>query len=175
VVNSLFFENGGWDIFLLDNGSNATVSSCTIIENPGAIIHGGIYNESSSPTITGCVFDGFDETGMDPIFNDPEGDEPSNPVVSYSNIEGGCDSIVDAVCGDGNIDADPLFVDLDGGDYRLANGSPCIDSGINDALPEDTFDLDEDDDTTESLPFDLDGNERIVGGTVDMGAYENQG
>jgi hypothetical protein len=31
--------------------------------------------------------------------------------------------------GEGNIDADPLFVDLDNGDYTLQSSSPCIDAG----------------------------------------------
>jgi len=31
----------------------------------------------------------------------------------------------------GNTDADPLFANAAGGDYRLAPGSPCIDTGTN--------------------------------------------
>ncbi len=76
--------------------------------------------------------------------------------------------------GIGNIDADPLFVDPDNGDYRLQAGSPCIDAGDNTAVPED-------------LTTDLDGNPRFLeipetpdtgNGTlpiVDMGAYESLG
>ena len=51
---------------------------------------------------------------------------------------------------------DPLFVGS--GDYHLTTSSPCINSGDNDAP---------------DLPAtDKDGNHRILGGTVDMGAYE---
>jgi len=53
----------------------------------------------------------------------------------------------------------PVFVDMAHGNYRLQIGSPGINAGTNIYAPSGT---------------DLDGNPRIVGGTVDMGAYENQ-
>jgi len=60
--------------------------------------------------------------------------------------------------GVGNITNAPLFVDTnDWADLRLRPDSPCIDAGNNDFVTWDT---------------DLDGNPRIVSGTVDMGAYE---
>jgi hypothetical protein len=90
-------------------------------------------------------------------------------AISYSNIEGGFPGI-------GNIDADPLFVDPDNGDYHLAPGSPCIDAADNTAVPMDiTTDLDgnprfvDDPDTPET------GNPGAPGPIVDMGAYEFQG
>jgi hypothetical protein len=55
---------------------------------------------------------------------------------------------------------DPLFVNLSAGDYHLQSTSPCINSGLNAAAHGTT---------------DLDGNPRIVRGTVDIGAYEYQG
>ena len=39
-------------------------------------------------------------------------------------------------------------------------------------LPEDTADLDGDEDTTEPLPVDVDGTERVLGGRIDLGAAE---
>ncbi len=53
-------------------------------------------------------------------------DESSTIQVSYSDIEGGWE-------GEGNIDADPLFCDLDSGDYTLAKNSPCVGTGENNA------------------------------------------
>ena len=61
--------------------------------------------------------------------------------------------------GPGNISGDPLFVDAPG-DLRLQPGAPCINAGNN---------------AYARVPVDLDGNPRILFGTVDLGAYEFQG
>jgi hypothetical protein len=60
--------------------------------------------------------------------------------------------------GGGNIAVNPLFVNITN-DFHLQSNSPCINAGNN------------------AYVFgtnDLDGNPRIVGGTVDIGAYEYQ-
>ncbi len=66
--------------------------------------------------------------------------------------------------GGNNIDADPLFDD----DLRLRAGSPAIDAGSN---------VDPSDNTKVLFvtgALDLAGNPRIVGSSIDMGAYESQ-
>lgn len=60
--------------------------------------------------------------------------------------------------GEGNIYQDPQFVDFSGGNYRLSENSPCIGSGANQDWMWDAVDLD--------------GNPRVIGAKVDMGAYE---
>ncbi|MFK5855416.1 MAG: DUF1565 domain-containing protein, partial [Bacteroidota bacterium] len=60
-----------------------------------------------------------------------------------------------------NIDADPLFYGGAEYPYNLSDLSPCIDAGTLE-LP----------DWIELPEFDLAGNPRIVGGAIDMGAYE---
>ncbi|MHC4500667.1 MAG: choice-of-anchor Q domain-containing protein, partial [Planctomycetota bacterium] len=106
-------------------------------------------------------------------------DGTSAPVVIYSAVQGG-------YSGTGNIDADPCFVDTDNPDpnlwdLRLMPDSPCIDEGDNNSVPADTADLDDDGDTAEPIPYDLDGYPRILDGdlngsfVVDMGAYEYNG
>ena len=56
--------------------------------------------------------------------------------------------------------------------YQLRNMSPYIDGGITSELPADSSDLDEDLDTDEPVPFDLMGDQRVIGLSVDIGAYE---
>jgi hypothetical protein len=56
-----------------------------------------------------------------------------------------------------NISVPPGFVDWEGGDLRLRPDSPCINAGHNAFAPPSR---------------DLEGNPRVAGGTVDMGAYE---
>jgi len=53
-------------------------------------------------------------------------------------------------------------------------GSPVIDAGQNGALPSDAPDLDGDGVSGERSPWDRDGNPRVQGEIVDMGAYELQ-
>ena len=55
------------------------------------------------------------------------------------------------------IHSEPMFVAAESGDYRLVEGSPCIDSGSNDYVETDS---------------DFLGNARIANGTVDIGCYE---
>ena len=59
--------------------------------------------------------------------------------------------------GEGCIDTDPMFADADG---RLLAFSPCLDAGNDAAVPP-------------GVTTDLDGNPRIQGVCVDMGAFES--
>jgi len=72
--------------------------------------------------------------------------------VTYSCIEGG-------YTGMGNINSDPCFVDAGANDFHLDANSPCIDKGdpAFEAEPNET---------------DIDGNLRVIGEEVDMGADE---
>jgi hypothetical protein len=69
-----------------------------------------------------------------------------------------CCTVPGGTNGFGNITNEPLFVLLSG-NLRLQPNSPCINSGNNAYAP---------------FGLDLDGNPRIAGGSVDIGAYEFQ-
>ena len=122
--------------------SSLTITNCTLTGNAGES-GGAILSLSSSfPIVTNCILWGD-------IPNEIASD--STPVVSFSDVEGGWP-------GNMNMDSDPSFMDPAGGDYHLRADSPCIDAGDNGAAP-----LQE---------TDMEGNPRIIGDTVDMGAYE---
>ena len=77
---------------------------------------------------------------------------------SYSDLNYCCTTPLPPFLG-GNITNAPLFLDYADGNLRLRPNSPCINAGNNAYV---------------TTATDLDGRARIVGGTVDMGAYEFQ-
>ena len=150
-----------------------TITNSTIVGNTAGIVAGGVYfGGETSPTITNSI---IWSNGLEEIYVD----ESSTLVVSYSNVQGGW-------LGTANIDADPSFVNPINDNYRLSSGSPGIDAGNNWGVPIDAKDYDQDGNTGELFPVDLDGNPRFnadkadfdpgcgVPVVVDMGAYEYQ-
>ncbi|MCZ6652153.1 MAG: right-handed parallel beta-helix repeat-containing protein [Planctomycetota bacterium] len=141
--------------------SSPTVTNCTFSGNTAGYSGGGMYNygNTSNPTVTNCIL-------WNNVPNEISDDVGSTTTASYSDISGGFP-------GAGNIDADPMFLDPDNGDFRLSSGSPCIDAGDNTAVPVD-------------ITTDLDGHPRFVDDPimddtglgdcliVDMGSYEFQ-
>ena len=148
VTNCTFFDNlaSGWGGGMNNEKSSPMVINCTFSSN-SAIVGSGIFDGESSPTVTNCIlWDNGEE-----IANDVA----STPLVTYCDVQGG-------YFGEGNIDADPLFVDPENGDYHLQAVSPCIDAGTDTGAPSE----------------DIEGNVRPIDGNgdsvavTDMGAYE---
>jgi len=108
----------------------AKLYNCTIYENHGKYI----AYDSSGSALYNCIYYG-NNLG---VYDGAGG--------AWRNYAYNCFS------------ADPKFVDLEGGDFRLLPTSPCIDAGNNSyAASDDT---------------DVAGKPRINGSTVDIGAYE---
>ena len=174
IANCLIARNTAVDYgggFYIANSHGPSVINCTITANV-AEYTGGAYGYNCSPDFVNCVV--WDNVGINQLWFRFGG----YPSVTYCDVQGGYD-------GEGNIDADPLFVDPGNHDYHLSPGSPCIDAACNVAVPLDSTDLDGNDDTAEQTPLDLDGEGRFFndpdmpnygccgdGVVVDMGAYE---
>jgi hypothetical protein len=148
VTNCIFYKNhlssdGGQEM-KNEAYSTPTVTNCTFLSTSDR----AIYNANSSPIITNCIVWGY-------IFDMIWDSGTSSSVVTYTNVPPGGFPMG----GTGNIYyEDPLFVDEANGDLHLQPSSPCIDAGDNSAP---------------ALPTtDIDGNARIINGTVDMGADE---
>ena len=152
----------GEDAMFNFRDSSPTIINCTYSEF--GICIGNLDN--SNPSLSNCILWGED-LPIGPLIVDSY----SVTQVTHSNIQGGWP-------GEGNIDQDPLFMDSDNGDLRLTAGSPCIEAGDNNSVPADSLDLDGDGNTSEKIPFDIAGRQRIRDGNcdgqtiVDMGSFE---
>ncbi|MGB2809271.1 MAG: right-handed parallel beta-helix repeat-containing protein, partial [Sedimentisphaerales bacterium] len=150
-------EDDGGGISIMD-GSLAIIENCTISDNSANDKGGGIYCPSGILIVSNSILWGSSPDQIAPYYK---------PVINHSDIEGGWP-------GQGNIDADPCFVepgywDADSvwieGDYHLLTRSPCIDAGDPNYV-------------AEPYETDLDGKPRVLDGdndgvlVVDMGAYE---
>lgn len=158
----------------LDNTLGAQVANYTAV----TVITNSTFTRNSEglrlvgdslPVVANCIFWDNAPPGEDPT----EVSQISGAVnVTYSLIQG----LDTFASGAGNIDGDPLFVDPDGGDFRLRPASPCIDAGSNPAFMKAVGPI--------GLTTDLDGYVRFVdapatpdtgvglGAIIDMGAYE---
>ena len=133
IRSSLLFSNKA---FQEGGGTRSSdVDSCTIIGNDGGGNGGGIAYGTAHNSI---------------VYNNTPNNY-YNSSISYS-----CTTPDPG--GTGNITNAPLFEDADAGNYRLSEGSPCVNAGhALDWMANAT---------------DLDGNPRVGRKRVDMGAYE---
>lgn len=136
TVSGLYAYGGG----LYLESSSPTITNNTITGN-SAGAGGGLYLSESSPTIANNIV-AFNSSG---IYRYDMGSTPTlrNNCV-YGNTAYNYFCITDPTGTDGNITADPLFVQNpdpgpdwewgtpdDVGDLRLLSSSPCIDAGDN--------------------------------------------
>jgi hypothetical protein len=130
--------------------SDVNIISCTITHNTAQHRGGGVYCQSTygfpiNATIENCII--WDNNWNEISIQGPN----SLPTVNFCDVNGGWSA------GEGNIDSDPCFADAD--DYRLRSDSPCIDAGDPNFI-------------ANSTSFDIDGRPRVIGGRIDIGAYE---
>ncbi len=151
------------------------ITNCTISQNTASRSAGAVYcYNASNLSISHSILWGDTAPYASEIMVGNLGD-PTSIQISYCDIQGQNQNVIsENGCtidwGQGNIDIDPhpqfvkaAYIDNSGnyveGDYHLLEGSPCIDAGDPGfvAGPDET---------------DIDGNPRILGEKIDIGADE---
>jgi hypothetical protein len=127
----------------------STLNNCTVVGNVASSSGGGGWGNGDW---TNCIVY-FNVAPSDPNYRIPNASGPVTTCCTTPMPLSGRGAT-------GNVTNPPIFMDANGwSDLRLHSNSPCINAGLNSII---------------SSSKDFDGNPRIVGGTVDIGAYEFQ-
>ncbi len=176
-IGNWYYDIRGGGVSLC--GGNGILKNCIISGNSalygGGIYYGTIYNSiicDNSANNGGGTFDTIVNNctiSKNSAVNDGGGtyDSTVNNSIIYYNFATNyfnrykgsynyCCATPDSTNGTGNISTEPQFISTS--DFHLQETSPCIDAGTNMNWM--------------WTATDLDGNPRIIGGIVDMGAYE---
>ncbi len=130
--------------------AQAWLFNCTVASNAALQGTAGVHRQSGVAVLVNSIL--------------VENRRTDGTLANYSGSPVFTNSCTSPITGfppeDGNLDADPLFVNASAGDYRLQGGSACINRG----LLQDWM----------LGSRDLDGNPRVdrATGLVDLGAYE---
>ena len=121
-----------------------SLNNCTIVKNFASADGGGVMES----ILRNCIVHYNARTVVSSFYD--------NHYLSFLDF---CCTTPLPTNGTANFSSSPGLSDIDANDLHLAADSPCINAGNNAFV---------------AGSADLDGNPRIVGGTVDIGAYEFQ-
>jgi hypothetical protein len=124
--------------------NGGVLTNCTVSGNLSGNYGGGVFSDAGG-TLQNCIVYSNNQYNGNDIYQD-------STTITYSCSPG--------LSGSGNISSDPKFMNAAAGNYRLLASSPCVNAGANAAWM--------------TNATDLDGNPRLSGGSVDLGAYESQ-
>ncbi len=159
LIHCKLSDNSAW----YGGGVYASVlTGCVLTGNSSLVMGGGAYYSvlnnctlaGNTPGVMGSAADSswlnncisyYNTSSTGQIRNHPGG--TLNFCCTTPQPTGGFDNFTNA----------PLLMDVGARDFRLQTNSPCINAGANSYV---------------STATDLDGNPRIAGGTVNVGAYE---
>ena len=133
--------------------SQSRITNNTVSDNTATSSGGGLYfADSSSPAVSNNIV-AFNESGIyktsgsgSPLLNNNCVFNPDG--TNYDGL----------TAGTGDISEDPSFVNRTGGDFHISPMSPCINAGLDTAVGDGWLDMD--------------GQSRVLGAHVDIGADE---
>ncbi len=155
--NSNAHNFGGAGIAMVASGIDRVtlVQNCTIVSNYSATYGGGIYVRYFSGNIieNSIVY----YNGNISVQKDFYNDVAAGGTSWWTNC---CTSRTNDFAGSGNTTNAPVFVDFDGGNYRLPEDSFLVNAGMNQGWM--------------AGALDLDGHRRVdrMSGLADVGCYE---
>jgi hypothetical protein len=129
-------------------GSTSTVAECTVSGNAASNNCGGLWLQDYSSAYNSIMQGNKGAAGIE------------NRAYSNGGVFTYCclsPVVTGSADGGGNLMDDPVFYDCACGGYRLATSSPCRDRGANAHV---------------ISTKDLDGRQRIINATVDLGCHE---
>jgi len=115
IANNSVDWAGGGGGFIANGGSISFRTSTIVGNDAGTVGHAGRLANNGTVDMANCI---VWANGENAFLNDGSG----TLAVAYSDVQ-------EITPGDGNINADPLFVNAAAGDFHLMAGSPCIDAG----------------------------------------------
>jgi hypothetical protein len=142
---------------------NSTFANNLTVNNPS----GGTLGASDNSRVNLYNTILYGNYAYQAYLGNSEEDRPDTMIVNYTLVQDSLAGIRDYgaynyfIWGEGNLGSNPLFLGSDDYPYAIDFGSPCIDAGTLDLPP-----------GIELPEYDLAGNPRVWGKTVDMGAYE---
>jgi len=158
LANNMIIANGasyGGGVYCVS--SSLTIAGNTIVANSAVHGGGGIYHYGSSPAVTNTIV-AFNSSGICQS-------NAKTPSLRYNCVYGNTaydySGLADPTGKDGNISADPRLANVAYGNMHIQPDSPCLNAG--------------DDAAARSGSPDIDGQARIAGSHVDIGADESDG
>lgn len=166
VIDSLFSENAadstrGYGGAICMNGGQAYIYNTTITAN-SAGVYGGVFELNGLVVLANSIV--AKNGGAQNVDLYATNLEATNNLIGAMDPWSSRNGVNGNIVGVVTDPVDPQFTDFAGGDYTLASGSLAINAGVNQyAFGPDGV----------RLKYDLNANDRIVGGVVDMGAFES--